>query len=254
MIACRVAAHRAQASTVTRISVSLMRKAARQFWRVLRRVKAGAYHAGAWTRRAARAFTSFFAGLDAVALATVVLAAIAYLQWLTLEKTDQTMRLQQRAWIAPGHLVPPQNFVDQKEEDAAIGLTFQNVGKEPAIEMNEQIEVDVVDADKWRDNAFIDAKVREMLGSGCESLRPSPDGRAILPSTPRTDYRDLEADKAIKASKDQTNYFVLAAACFAYRTLDKVHRSEFCGVLAPPNRSNDFKWQTVLCTVHNGAD
>ena len=66
-----------------------------------------------------------------------------------------------------------------------------------------------------------------MLGSGCERLRPSPDGRAILPSTPRTDYRDLEADKAIKASKDQTNYFVLAAACFAYRTLDKVHRSEF---------------------------
>jgi hypothetical protein len=64
--------------------------------------------------------------LDAVALATVVLAAIAYLQWLTLEKTDQTMRLQQRAWIAPGHLVPPQNFVDQKEEDSGGMLCIPN--------------------------------------------------------------------------------------------------------------------------------
>ena len=233
---------------------NLTAKVVRQVRRAQRRVIASTHEVWVWTRHAVRAFTSLLAGLDAVAVATVILAAIAYLQWRTFEKTDQTMRLQQRAWIAPGRLIAPQNFKDQKEEDAAIGLNFQNVGKEPAIKLNEQVNVDIIEAGKWRNDAFIDAKAREMLGGRCENFDPLPDGRAIFPGITATRYRDLEANKVTKASKDQTNYFVLVAACFVYRTLNEVHRSEFCGVLAPPNRSNDFNWQTVLCAIHNGAD
>jgi hypothetical protein len=237
-----------------------MRRAASHFWRAWLQAKAGAYDVWMWTKRAALALISFFARLDAVAIFTGILAIftgilaiVAYLQWLTLEKTDQTLKLQQRAWIAPGRLIAPQNFIEQKDEAVAIGLTFQNVGKEPAIELNEQIKADIVETSRWRDDAFIEVKVREMLGKRCENFNTSPDGRAIFPGTPAAQYVDLEADKAIKASKDQT-HFALMVGCFAYRTLNEVHRSRFCGVLAPPNRSNDFKWQTVLCAVHNGAD
>lgn len=202
----------------------------------------------------------FFARWDALTFFTAVLALftgllvfVALLQWRTLEKTDQTMKLQQRAWIAPGRIIPPQNFTEQKEEAAAIGLTFQNIGKEPAIEVSDEMRTDIIEASKWRDNAFLDAKAREMLRGRCE-LDPSPQGRALFPGTTAAIYVDLEVDKAIKASRDQTNYFALVVACFAYRTLNEVHRSRFCGVLGPPNRSNDFKWQSVLCAVHNGAD
>jgi hypothetical protein len=54
--------------------------------------------------------------LDAVAVFTAILVIVAWLQWLTLEKTDQTLKLQQRAWIAPGRLIAPQNFIEQKKK------------------------------------------------------------------------------------------------------------------------------------------
>jgi hypothetical protein len=234
-----------------------MKRAARQFWRAWPQVKAGAYDVWVWIKRAALALMFFFARWNAtavLALFTGLLVFVALLQWRTLEKTDQTMKLQQRAWIAPGRIIPPQNFTEQKEEAAAIGLTFQNVGKEPAIEVNEIMRTDIMEASKWRDNAFLDVKAREMLGARCEKFDPSPQGRALFPGTTAAIYVDLEVDKAIKASRDQTNYFALVVACFAYRTLNEVHRSRFCGVLGPPNRSNDLKWQSVLCAVHNGAD
>lgn len=185
---------------------------------------------------------------------TAVLMVVGLLQWCTLEKTNQTMRLQERAWIAPGKLIAPKNFVDQKEQDAAIELTFQNIGKEPAIETNEQIRTDIIETNKWGDEAFLRAKVREMLDNrSCKNFDPSSDGRAIFPGTNPARYIDLEEDKAIKASRDQT-HFALVVACFVYRTVSEIHRSRFCGVLAPPNRSNDFMWQSVLCGVENGAD
>src|SRR5262245_48154087 len=190
----------------------MMKRAARQFWHAWLQLKACAYDVWVWTKRAALSLISFVAQ-NALVVFTAVLAfftgllvVVAGLQWQTLEKTDQTMRLQQRAWIAPGRLVAPQNFMDQKEEAAAIGLNFQNVGKEPAIKMNETIRVDIVEASKWGDDAFIDIKVRELLGRRCESFDPLADGRAIFPGTPAARYIDLEAGKAIKASKDQTNY------------------------------------------------
>lgn len=162
-----------------------MRRAAGHFWRARQQAKAGAYDVWIWTKCAALALKSFFADLDAIAVLTAVLVIVAYLQWLTLEKTDQTLKLQQRAWIAPGRLIAPQNFIEQKDEAAAIGLTFKNVGKEPAIELNEQIKADIVETSRWRDDTFIEVKVREMLGKRCENFGPhQTDGPSFLVHLP----------------------------------------------------------------------
>ena len=74
----------------------------------------------------------------AIAVATLVLAGVGYLQYLTLEKqyvtlekTDQTLSLQQRAWIAPRGITPtPPNFVDRINAYTEVFLPFENVGKE----------------------------------------------------------------------------------------------------------------------------
>jgi hypothetical protein len=184
-------------------------------------------------------------------LALLAAAGVAILQWHTLEKTDDTLRVQRRAWIAPDRIVPPQNFIDEIEEDAAIGLSFRNVGKEPALKTTETVLVDIIQVDDWQNIAK--AKVKELLGKKCDEFNPTPDGRTIFPDLPRSRLVDLNAEKAIKASKHKT-HFVIVVGCFSYETLNEIHRSQFCGVLAPPNRSNDNKWQTVLCEVHNGAD
>jgi hypothetical protein len=49
----------------------------------------------------------------------------------TLEKTDQTLRLQSRAWIAPRGLVAPQNFKAAIDKYTEVTLRLENVGKEP---------------------------------------------------------------------------------------------------------------------------
>jgi hypothetical protein len=51
-----------------------------------------------------------FLDLDKATQFTAILAVVGVLQWQTLEKTDQTLKLQSRAWIAPRGLVAAENF------------------------------------------------------------------------------------------------------------------------------------------------
>src|ERR1700720_4523500 len=72
-----------------------------------------------------------------LALATIALSAIAVLQWQTLEKTDTTMRLQQRAFLAPRGLETPDNFRTRTVGYTEISTVIENVGREPATKTNE---------------------------------------------------------------------------------------------------------------------
>ena len=38
---------------------------------------------------------------DPITLFTLLLVIVGALQWRTLQKTDETLRLQQRAWLTP---------------------------------------------------------------------------------------------------------------------------------------------------------
>lgn len=192
---------------------------------------------------------------------TAAAVCVGYYQWRALRSSDEAireqlveMRIESRAWISPEQIVAPENFQEHKDEDAAIGLRFQNTGKEPAIDLNSLMGVDVIDGPKWRDNDFMRGKVRDMLGGGtCDDLGTSTDGRTVFPGQHAGFLMDLDHEKALRGSTDP-NYLVMVVGCFAYQTTTGVHRTQFCGILGHPNQSNDNKWQTIFCGVNNKAD
>jgi hypothetical protein len=211
-----------------------------------------------WIKRNALATTGATIG---IMLFTAAAVGVSFYQWRALRSSDEAireqlveMRIENRAWISPEQIVAPENFQEHKDEDAAIGLRFQNTGKEPAFDLNNLMGVDVIDGPKWRDNDFMRGKVRDMLGGGsCDDLGTSSDGRTIFPGQHAGFLMDLDHEKALRGSTDP-NYLVMVVSCFAYQTTTGVHRSQFCGVLGHPNRSNDNKWQTIFCGVNNRAD
>jgi hypothetical protein len=206
------------------------------------------YQIAKWTKVVGR-WTRWLVVVGAIT--TAVLA----LQTCILKNQLTETRLEQRAWIAPERIIAPENFQQGKDEPAAIGLAFQNTGKEPAFDVNVEGGLDIIEGVKWRDNSFMQAKVRELLKNRtCKDIDTLPNGRTVFPGQHPSVLDDLEQEKAFKAAHPENGYLAVVVACFVYRTMDEIHWSEFCGVLAPPNRSNDNKWQTVFCGVHNRAN
>jgi hypothetical protein len=193
-------------------------------------------------------------GEAATVLLLIAAAVIALMQWHTLEKTDQTLRAQRRAWIAPEQIVVPDNFQQGKDEDAALGVRFKNTGNEPAFDLNYPIEIDVIEGSHWLDQNFLRRKTLEMLGNrSCDSFDISSKGRTVFPGASGSIRKDLDHERAHRGST-HPGYFVIVVACLVYRTAEAIRRSEFCGVLDHPNRSNDEKRPTVFCPVHNRAN
>jgi hypothetical protein len=193
-------------------------------------------------------------GEGATFLLLIAAAAIAWMQWHTLEKTDQTLKAQRRAWIAPEQIVVPDNFDQGKDEDAALGLRFKNTGNEPAFDLNIAADIDVIEGKQWLDEQFLSRKTIEMLSnSKCDSLDISTKGRTVFPGASGSIRKDLDHEKAHRGAT-HPGFFVIVVACLVYRTAEATRRSEFCGVLDHPNRSNNEKRQTVFCPVHNGAN
>jgi hypothetical protein len=68
---------------------------------------------------------------DPITLFTLLLVIVGALQWCTLQNTDETLRLQQRAWHAP---VGAKLFwIPTKDEPINFRLVLVNSGREPAI-------------------------------------------------------------------------------------------------------------------------
>src|SRR5688572_20324459 len=80
------------------------RRIANMFWRVVEPLKA----------------------FDGMMFLTSVLAFIAFLQWLTFKNTDETLRTNERAWIAAFAKL-------EKEDFSQVRISYENVGKSAAI-------------------------------------------------------------------------------------------------------------------------
>jgi hypothetical protein len=188
----------------------------------------------------------------AIAVATFATARVGYLQYLTLEKTDQTLRLQQRAWIAPRGIKPaPPNFVDRINAYTEIFLPFENVGKEPATKMNEQIKATIVAYDDFRNEAVMRATIKEALGGReCDNFSVSPEGRAVYPGAKVGIWVGLDADKV--AEVNERDHFALVTGCLVYQTLEERHQSKVCMILEPYGQPE--KWRSTICIIHNDAD
>jgi hypothetical protein len=188
----------------------------------------------------------------AIAAATVATAVVGYLQKLTLDKTDQTLRLQQRAWLAPRGIDPtPRNFVDRVDAYTEIFLPFENVGKEPATKLNEQIAATIIRYDDFRNETAMRATIKAALdGRPCDNFSLNQEGRAVYPGGKVGIWVGLEADKVAKVNK--RDHFALIAGCLIYQTLKERHQSKVCMILEPYGQPE--KWRSTGCTVHNDAD
>jgi hypothetical protein len=167
----------------------------------------------------------------ALAVATLALCVIAVLQWRTLEKTDMTMRLQQRAFFAPRGLEIPNNFKTGNMDYTEISIEIENVGKEPAIKTNEgHLFAATLPMASFRNREAVERLIQNhMDGAICESLPVSPGGRAIYPGG--------RVGIVVGLTKAETGLalahsdYALVAGCLVYETLNEKHYSEVCTIL-----------------------
>ena len=176
---------------------------------------------------------------------------IAFFQWRTLDKTDRTLRLQQRAWIAPRGMIVPENFKSFVNKYTEVVLGLENTGKEPALKTNEVLATEALAYDDFRNEPVMEKIIRKALdGRSCESISFNLKGRSIFPGGTPSIVVPFEEDKVSKINA--RTHYALVVGCFVYETLNEVHRTEFCGILEPPLASE--KWRTTTCIIHNDAN
>ena len=167
------------------------------------------------------------------ALATALIGFVAILQWLTFEKTDETLKIQQRAWVSPigaGLRINP----PIKDDGISFALSFLNSGREPATGIKIKIENSTIDS---YDPKFTDVStITVPTNHSCVGLLPDV-GRAIIPPTGNAlaqisqnsihgDPRMVTDDRIISGAK-----FYVVQGCAAYWTQNKIRHSSFCYIL-----------------------
>src|SRR5260370_28005182 len=156
-----------------------------------------------------------------LALATIALSAIAVLQWRTLEKTDTTLRLQQRAFLAPLSLGTPDNFKSGKVDYTEIPILIENVGKEPATKTNEFLFTAALPIPSFRNRDAVEHLIQDhmMNGATCKNLPVNPDGRAIYPG-PAGDVVGLtKEDTALALAR--SHFAIVAGGLFYVKLKEK---------------------------------
>ena len=188
-------------------------------------------------------------------LILIAAAGIAFLQWQTLEKTDQTLRAQPRAWLAPGKIIPPEGFTMSDNPPSGsdeIFFAFENTGKEPALKTSELIGVTIIDGRDFRNETVMVRTISEILdGKSCVESPLNPRGRAIFPSRHVSIGQNLGAEKRRLALTG--GYYTLVAGCLVYETLGERHWSEVCEIFEPiPNPKGPWPtdWRTTICPFH----
>jgi hypothetical protein len=170
---------------------------------------------------------------DPITLFTLFLVVVGALQWRTLEKTDETLKVQQRAWLTPiaaTLLSPP-------EKDAGINflILFTNSGREPATGVKVKIKNSTIDSYDARFTNMPDIVVPK--NDACDSFESDP-GRSVIPPTPigtgvgitensiHGEPRLVADDRIVNGAK-----FYVVTGCAAYSTQEKTRHSSFCYVL-----------------------
>lgn len=175
--------------------------------------------------RYTRSLRNWTVGLVFVGLLTV---GVLSLQWLTFEKTDQTLHktldASTRAWIVPKSVT-----FDPLEmgKPIRIQIQYENVGKEPAINVAEYNYTHLGDAAETQN--FISG-VRQTRWEWCKA-QPAVAGAAVVypGNSPETTSQyhittDSIADAAFVAG-DKT---LIIYGCFSYETASRPAHSSFC--------------------------
>jgi hypothetical protein len=179
-------------------------------------------------------------------LVTIAIAAIAFLQWETFEKTDKTLKAQQRAWLEPQGVTIISGL--KAGEALSYQIKFTNVGKEPAINMVLQSEPQYLEVPANNTmSGYFPGK-----NEWCKKVRPNSEGLVVWPSAPKSIVYSVntQPDKDILEGRK----FLLIEGCFGYETVGENRFSSFCFYTRPSPDLTIDKWPVLSCMNHHNAD
>ena len=233
-------------------------------------------------RRCWRWVVAKWSRVNAIVVATVVIAVAAVgnwttsgLQWNELrrasQQTDKSIAVSerqaeaaakqadisqrvfiasQRAWVGP--LNAKLSAEPKLAEPLEIIVAYQNTGREPA--HNFTYDIDSFAATPEEDNAGdVSRRTSDFLNE-CRNKSQARPGQVVYPSAGFAGgysliYRpnEIEVDDAIIAGEK----VVVMQGCFVYQTLQKLHRSYFCFFY----KAGFTKIRSMnICTVGHHAD
>ena len=194
-----------------------------------------------------------------VAAFTLALAVFAYYAWdeatrgtKALQGQLDVLRTQQRAWVAPrGFASPPPNFANRIDLYTEATLGIENVGKEPALKVAEEIHPIALPKSDWNNPVAMKQIIEATMGNrGCKDVSLNQNGRVIWPGA--------KVGRVVGFSKPDTikinigSHYAMLAGCIVYETLKIRHESEVCVILE--SVIQDGGWRSINCTVYNQAN
>jgi hypothetical protein len=237
-------------------------KPKRDRWKIIHNaLRQCACHGIVWTRRQLQCG---FAGLTYIsplltALATAGIVWVAYWQWDALDKTDQTLRAGQRAWIGLDGVVK----IDVLETIPHLGVEahyrIQNFGNGPAIKV---IPIGWF----WTDEKLMEnlaLSICQMASNftagsvphGPNVRNPGPMGYTLFPNQGHEETIGSPSDPWTGPAEPDLTHFRLIG-CIAYINQFKVvHWTRFC--MEPQiNASLPLTKDTPLtfCSLYNDTD
>jgi len=200
--------------------------------------------------------THLLRAVNTIAILTAVLAILAFLQWQTLEKTDHTLRLQQRAWVAPIHAeLDWQHGSFSEGSRLNTVIRYGNLGREPAIWFVAEQKAKTFPSPSDNEyKSWSTTFTPDRIEGICKRVSADSSGLVVYPSGPRDyDFGSSTDEFAITPAIMRGAEILYIEGCFAYRTLETEHKSQYCFMLVP--RGSDPKqWKFIDCIRGNTAD
>lgn len=184
------------------------------------------------------------ASLQAKALSDAAAA-----QKLGAETAHETLVASGRAWVGPTDVTLDK--VPKITEPLTIILLYQNTGRQPALDVNRFIKVNIVESYSVKEGQP-DSRVVENTES-CKTSLPSSGQQAAWPTTGFNNFTlTANLDRSPLQTGIQAGNKALAVyGCFAYRTFDRVHRTAYCYYFEPGMTQIEH---LNVCQVGNYAD
>lgn len=194
-----------------------------------------------------------------LAVCTLLLVVVGTLQKCTLDRTDETLRSEQRAWLAPrgGEIGAPVTLGGTLE----FQIIYENTGKEPAFDVAHQNFISMLDVPldargiawwaKWPVPDITDA-----ICNGMETFRRENIwiGRTAFPGQQYRDVGYVFTDpKGIPQEFLDRHKTFVVQGCLAYRALGKFWFSPYCVYLYPAKDQLPEQWPFRFCPAGNQA-
>ena len=169
-----------------------------------------------------------------------------------MKNTTSVMRLEQRAWIAlRGFAEVPPNFSAQSNNYTEATLGIENMGREPAIKVAEEIYSVAFPIADWNTPAAMIRIIQAAIGGHtCKDVPVNSNGRVIWPGAKVGRVVGVSEEDVIKING--RSHYAMLAGCIVYETLRERHETEVCVILEPVIQGGG--WRSVDCIVHNQAN